>query len=197
MWKKNHSSIDNDLLKRLLNRNSSRNPNSVSCFLWFLVKSKFQSKYNTVKGEKRLLARFSTLFVPIGGQPGVDFTKLCAPSEKTPARRLAKNSQFNFIKNIYASYVSRNSPNWCAVCQTPLVEKSVKFWKQKSLSKKSDKNLANKLGEKAARICWWNRPQVINSLFNIFYHQPYYLIISASPFGNVLLWIPKILLGFN
>ena len=85
---------------------------------------------------------------------------LCAKQKDAGAQCLAKNLQFNFINNIYASYVSRNSPNWCAVCQTPFATKSVEFCKQRSLSKKSDKNLAKNLGKNAARIWWWNRPLV-------------------------------------
>ena len=60
---------------------------------------------------------------------------LCAKRKFARAQQPAKKTPFNFINNVYANYISRNSPNLCTVCRTPFTTKSVEFCKRKRLGK--------------------------------------------------------------
>jgi hypothetical protein len=55
------------------------------------------------------------------------------------ARRLAKNSPFNFtnsqLQNCEAKFKAKNSPNLCAIRQTPFSKKGVEFCARKIRAK--------------------------------------------------------------
>jgi hypothetical protein len=65
------------------------------------------------------------------------FHQTFSPSKKMPARarRLAKNSPFNFtnsqLQNCEAKFRAKNSPNLCAIRQMLFFKKGVEFCAQK------------------------------------------------------------------